>query len=51
LAGLTGDELEEAYVEKVLPVRLEYAQSYVNQQGIWLDFRILTLSLMRAFSA
>jgi len=51
LAGLTGDELEEAYVEKVLPVRLEYAQSYVNQQGIWLDLRILALSLLRPFSA
>ena len=51
LANLTGDELEEAYVEKVLPVRLEYAQSYVNQQGIWLDLRILVLSLMRPFSA
>lgn len=51
LAGLTGDELEEAYVEKVLPVRLEYAQNYVNQQGIWLDLRILALSLLRPFSA
>jgi len=51
LAGLTGDELEEVYVEKVLPVRLEYAQSYVNRQGIWLDLRILALSLLRPFSA
>jgi lipopolysaccharide/colanic/teichoic acid biosynthesis glycosyltransferase len=50
LANLTGDELEEAYVEKVLPVRLEYAQSYVNQQSIWLDLRILVLSLLRPFS-
>jgi lipopolysaccharide/colanic/teichoic acid biosynthesis glycosyltransferase len=51
LANLTGDELEEAYVEKVLPVRLEYAQSYVNQQSIWLDCRILILSLLRPFSS
>jgi lipopolysaccharide/colanic/teichoic acid biosynthesis glycosyltransferase len=51
LAGLTGDELEEVYVEKVLPVRLEYAQSYVNQQSIWLDCRILVLSLLRPFSS
>jgi lipopolysaccharide/colanic/teichoic acid biosynthesis glycosyltransferase len=51
LANLTGDELEEAYVERVLPVRLEYAQSYVNQQSFWLDMRILVLSLLRPFSA
>ena len=51
LANLTGDELEEAYVEKVLPVRLEYAQSYVNQQSIWLDLRILAISLLRPFTA
>ncbi len=51
LAGLTGDELEEAYVEKVLPERLEYAHTYVNQRGIWLDLRILAHSLLRPFSA
>ena len=50
MADLSGDELEEVYVEKILPVRLEYAQQYVEQQTLWLDFRILVRSLLRAFS-
>jgi lipopolysaccharide/colanic/teichoic acid biosynthesis glycosyltransferase len=41
LAGLEGDELEEAYVEKVLPLKLEYAQQYMAQCGLWFDFQLL----------
>lgn len=50
MADLSGDELEEVYVEKILPVRLEYAQQYVAQQTLWLDFRILVRSLLQPFS-
>ena len=47
LADLTGDELEQAYVEKVLPRRLAYAQQYLAMANVWLDLRILFLSLAR----
>jgi lipopolysaccharide/colanic/teichoic acid biosynthesis glycosyltransferase len=49
MADLHGDDLEEFYVEKILPVRLDYAQRYVEQQDIWLDFRILLFSCLRIF--
>lgn len=49
MADKHGDDLEEFYVEKILPVRLEYAQRYLEQQDIWLDFRILSFSLIRFF--
>lgn len=42
LAGLDGAELEEAYVEKVLPLKLDYAQRYMEQRGFWLDLRIFS---------
>ncbi len=47
LANLTGDDLEQAYVEKVLPRRLEYAQMYLDQSNFWLDLRILFLSITK----
>lgn len=47
LAGLEGEELEEAYMEKVLPVRLEYARKYLENRGFWLDVRIIILALLR----
>lgn len=47
LAGLEGEALEEAYVEQVLPRRLDYAQRYLAEQGFWTDTRILFLSLLR----
>lgn len=40
LAGLDGVELEEAYVEKVLPLKLEYAQQYMAECGFWFDLRL-----------
>jgi lipopolysaccharide/colanic/teichoic acid biosynthesis glycosyltransferase len=49
LAGLQGDELEQAYVEQVLPIRLDYAKRYLEQRGFWLDARILLLGLTRGF--
>lgn len=47
LAGLEGVELEEAYVEKVLPLKLEYAQQYMAQRGFWLDLRIFVRCLFQ----
>lgn len=41
LAGLDGEALEEAYVEKVLPRRLELGKRYVEGRGFWMDLRIL----------
>ncbi len=41
LAGLTGDELETAYVEQVLPRRLDCGKRYVEGRGFWMDLRIL----------
>lgn len=49
LAGLEGDELEQAYVEQVIPIRLDYAKRYLAQRGFWLDTRIVFLGLMRGF--
>ncbi len=46
LAGLEGDDLEQAYVEKVLPIRLEYARQYIEKRGFWLDLRIILLALV-----
>ena len=42
LTGLEGDALEEAYVEKVLPRRLELGKRYVEGRGFWMDLRVLT---------
>lgn len=50
LANLEGDDLEEAYVEYVLPVRLDYAQQYLEAQNFWLDLRIIMFSLYRIFA-
>lgn len=41
LANLEGDALEEAYVDKVLPVRLDYAKRYIEDPGFLTDARIL----------
>lgn len=47
LANLTGDDLEQAYVEQVLPRRLDYAQNYLERRSLWLDLRILFLSVTK----
>ena len=49
LAGLDGDALEEIYVEKVLPRRLELGKRYVEGRGFWMDLRILTGCLASPF--
>ena len=41
LASLEGEALEEAYVEQVLPIRLEYAKRYIENQSLLMDVRIL----------
>lgn len=46
LEGLEGDELEAAYVEQVLPLRLDYAQRYLDQRGVLTDLRIMLGALL-----
>ncbi len=46
LANLEGEALEETYVEKVLPIRIEYAERYVTGRGFWMDLRIIVRSLL-----
>lgn len=46
LEGLEGDALETAYVEQVLPLRLDYAQRYLDRQGALTDVRILLGAVM-----
>jgi len=41
LAGLEGEALEEAYVEKVMPLRLECAKRYIETQNLLTDVHIL----------
>ena len=46
LQGLDGDALEEAYVERVMPLRLEHAQRYVDARGALTDLRIIAKTLL-----
>ena len=36
---------EQAYIETILPVKLEYYQRYVRDRSFWLDLRILVRTL------
>ncbi len=45
LQGLDGEALEAAYMEKVLPARLDYAQRYIERRGFVTDLGILLRSL------
>lgn len=47
LMGLEGEALEEAYVERVLPIKLAHAQRYIDTQSLKTDFLILFKSLFR----
>jgi lipopolysaccharide/colanic/teichoic acid biosynthesis glycosyltransferase len=49
LAGLEGEALEEAYVEQVLPMRLEYAKRYIENQSLLTDVRILLRAAVAPF--
>ena len=42
--GLAPDP-ERAYVETILPVKLEYYQRYVRERSFWLDLRIIFRTL------
>jgi lipopolysaccharide/colanic/teichoic acid biosynthesis glycosyltransferase len=46
LKGLEGEALETAYLEKVLPQRLDYAQRYLDRRGFMTDASILLRSLL-----
>jgi lipopolysaccharide/colanic/teichoic acid biosynthesis glycosyltransferase len=36
---------EQAYLETILPVKLEYYQRYVRERSFWLDLRIIFMTL------
>ncbi len=46
LQGLDGEALEAAYMERVLPSRLDYAQQYIERRGFLTDAGILLRSLL-----
>ena len=46
LRGLDGEALEQAYVEQVLPVRLDYAQRYIDNRSFFGDLKILLRALL-----
>lgn len=46
LQGLEGEALENAYMEKVLPQRLDYAQRYLERRGFLTDAGILLRALL-----
>jgi lipopolysaccharide/colanic/teichoic acid biosynthesis glycosyltransferase len=39
------EDPEQAYVETILPVKLEYYQRYVRERSFWLDLRIIFRTL------
>jgi lipopolysaccharide/colanic/teichoic acid biosynthesis glycosyltransferase len=47
LQGLEGEALEEAYVDRVLPIRLAHAQRYIDTRSLRTDGLILLKSLFR----
>jgi len=47
LKGLDGEALEEAYVERVLPIKLAHAQRYIDTRSLKTDLLILFKSLFR----
>ena len=47
LKGLEGEALEEAYVEQVLPIRLAYAERYIETRSLRTDLTILLKTLFR----
>ncbi len=47
LQGLEGEALEEAYVDRVLPIRLAHAQRYIDTRSLRTERLILLKSLFR----
>jgi lipopolysaccharide/colanic/teichoic acid biosynthesis glycosyltransferase len=41
---------EQAYIETILPVKLEYYQRYVRERSFWLDVRIICRTLAAILS-
>jgi lipopolysaccharide/colanic/teichoic acid biosynthesis glycosyltransferase len=37
---------EQAYVEKILPAKLEYYVRYVRERSLWVDLRIIVHTLV-----
>ncbi len=39
------DEPERAYIEEILPIKLQHYQKYVTTRSVWLDFKLILLTL------
>jgi lipopolysaccharide/colanic/teichoic acid biosynthesis glycosyltransferase len=39
------DDPERAYIEEILPVKLQYYQEYVTDCSVWLDFKLILLTV------
>ena len=42
---------ERAYVQEILPAKLQYACQYVRERSLWLDLRIISRTAAAVFSA
>lgn len=40
---------EREYVERILPLKLEYCRRYVEQQTLWLDIRIIARTIAKVW--
>lgn len=47
LAGVS--DPEEYYVREILPAKLRYHESYVDQRSLWLDIKIIFATLLSVF--
>jgi len=47
LAGATDPERE--YIERILPIKLEYCRNYVERRSLWLDARIIGRTIAKVW--
>ena len=45
------DDPEKAYVEQVLPEKLNLSLKYIEEQNFWLDIQLIWLTIRRVFSS
>jgi lipopolysaccharide/colanic/teichoic acid biosynthesis glycosyltransferase len=40
------DDPDKAYIEDIMPVKLEYYQRYVAERSLWVDFKLIIKTIM-----
>ncbi len=45
----TAKNVEDAYIKKVLPKKLDYEVYYVNHNNLWLDFKIIFKTILNNY--